>query len=497
MQIDNSGNLERFNTYNLDRNYTHDWSFYLTKIRNSGYILIGATFNDFFQRNASAISLTSNGVERWYSVYSFDNSSNHCFTSVVTGHDDYIIAAGWIEVNDRTSYNVLVMKLEPEVLQPYFIFYEPEDTVLTCLRGDTINFRVRTIDDQGDELSCLWICGEDTLSYDSTARKDFQEFGNFDVTCYVSDWEFTASITWHVTVTGMYIAAFTPDTLDLTVRRNSVVDFSVAVRTILEEPVNYAWTYIDRERQREEIGNEDSVTFRFDEGGDCWIEAAVWQGDFDDVVTWSVNVRSVNVRSLIWWYWPLETNLSVPVNTTVDFEVVPFVLGEDDMLRFNWWLDGERLDFDSTVSAVSVEFGELGEHKLTCVLTDTCDADTARWLVNVYDPRDAVIPPDDYLPQALTLYPPFPNPFNTSSTVRYDLPAPANIKLLVYDLSGRLVEKLADGEQPAGRHAVELDGSELAAGVYFIRLEPPLSPPLQSRGGNPTSCLIQKAVIVK
>jgi len=66
----------------------------------------------------------------------------------------------------------------------------------------------------------------------------------------------------------------------------------------------------------------------------------------------------------------------VPVETTIDFEVVPFVLGEDDTLRFNWWLDGEHMDLDSTVSSVSVEFGEVGERVMMCVLTDTCDADT-------------------------------------------------------------------------------------------------------------------------
>jgi hypothetical protein len=64
-----------------------------------------------------------------------------------------------------------------------------------------------------------------------------------------------------------------------------------------------------------------------------------------------------------------------------------------------------------------------------------------------------------------------PNPFNAFATVRYELPAPGWVKLSLYDLSGRLVEKLVDGEMPAGRHAIELDGSELAAGVYFVRLE--------------------------
>jgi hypothetical protein len=201
---------------------------------------------------------------------------------------------------------------------------------------------------------------------------------------------------------------------------------------------------------------------------------------------------------------PEQTELSLPVNSNIDFEVVPFVLGDDDTLRFNWWLDGEHLDFDSTTSAMSVEFGELGQHVMMCVLTDTCDADTVTWFLNVYDPNSAVIPSDDYLPQEVALHPPSPNPFNASATVRYDLPASGWVKLSLYDLSGRLVVTLVDGEKPAGRHAVELDGSGLAAGVYFVRLVAVTSPQVTAlKNGRarmptpPDRALIQKAMIVK
>ena len=81
------------------------------------------------------------------------------------------------------------------------------------------------------------------------------------------------------------------------------------------------------------------------------MEAAVWQGEFDDVVTWLIHVRS-----LIWWYWPEETSFSAPVDTTIEFTVTPFELGEEDTLTYNWWLDGGVLEFDTTVSTISVDF---------------------------------------------------------------------------------------------------------------------------------------------
>jgi hypothetical protein len=72
--------------------------------------------------------------------------------------------------------------------------------------------------------------------------------------------------------------------------------------------------------------------------------------------------------------------------------------------------------------------------------------------------------------------PNYPNPFNPKTTIDYVVPdAGGAVRLGVYDLSGRLVRMLVDGEQPAGRHVAVWDGCddrgrELASGVYFYRL---------------------------
>jgi len=63
-----------------------------------------------------------------------------------------------------------------------------------------------------------------------------------------------------------------------------------------------------------------------------------------------------------------------------------------------------------------------------------------------------------------------PNPFNVSSTVSYTLEGSGHVNLVVYDLLGRKVATLVDGEQEAGAHSVLWDASELASGVYFYRL---------------------------
>jgi hypothetical protein len=73
-------------------------------------------------------------------------------------------------------------------------------------------------------------------------------------------------------------------------------------------------------------------------------------------------------------------------------------------------------------------------------------------------------------PEALTLRAPFPNPTTRQATIRYALDRSAVVQLSVYDAAGRHIATLANGPQPAGRLEVTLDASQLASGLYFIRL---------------------------
>lgn len=65
----------------------------------------------------------------------------------------------------------------------------------------------------------------------------------------------------------------------------------------------------------------------------------------------------------------------------------------------------------------------------------------------------------------------YPNPFNPTAVVRYELPASAHVRLVAYDLLGRAVRALVDARQEAGWHLAVFDGTGLASGVYIVRLE--------------------------
>jgi hypothetical protein len=79
------------------------------------------------------------------------------------------------------------------------------------------------------------------------------------------------------------------------------------------------------------------------------------------------------------------------------------------------------------------------------------------------------------IPARYALLPNRPNPFNPTTTIAYDLPSSARVRLVIYDVSGKQVKNLVSTTKPAGRHSAVWDGrndaSELvASGVYFYRL---------------------------
>jgi hypothetical protein len=64
-----------------------------------------------------------------------------------------------------------------------------------------------------------------------------------------------------------------------------------------------------------------------------------------------------------------------------------------------------------------------------------------------------------------------PNPFSTSTMLRYSLPKAMQVRLTVYDVLGREIEVPVEGSQNEGIYSVEFDGSRLPAGLYFARIE--------------------------
>jgi hypothetical protein len=82
---------------------------------------------------------------------------------------------------------------------------------------------------------------------------------------------------------------------------------------------------------------------------------------------------------------------------------------------------------------------------------------------------DAVV--DSQIPVPSQFANNFPNPFNPTTTISYQLPANSQVSLRVYDTAGRIVATLVNIWQQPGAYEAVFDGSNLPSGVYVYRLE--------------------------
>ncbi|MEO8167724.1 MAG: T9SS type A sorting domain-containing protein, partial [bacterium] len=78
--------------------------------------------------------------------------------------------------------------------------------------------------------------------------------------------------------------------------------------------------------------------------------------------------------------------------------------------------------------------------------------------------------PGGFMPTELKLEQNFPNPFNSTTTIRYQLSSLTFVCFKVYDVLGREIVALINEERPPGGYSVTFDASNLASGVYFYRL---------------------------
>jgi len=80
-------------------------------------------------------------------------------------------------------------------------------------------------------------------------------------------------------------------------------------------------------------------------------------------------------------------------------------------------------------------------------------------------------PGANYLPQKFVLDKNYPNPFNPTTIIKYQIPEISFVTIKVYDVLGNEVVTLINEEKPVGNYEVEFDAVGLSSGMYFFTLQ--------------------------
>jgi len=164
-------------------------------------------------------------------------------------------------------------------------------------------------------------------------------------------------------------------------------------------------------------------------------------------------------------------------------------------------LVGERLwsgaytDVPAMGSDGSLEtagYCDLGDNlKLTITLDDgqeyILSGDIPAWSNNeIYTIENLEISNNQpAIPSEIVIVGAFPNPFNPSTVISYEIHESSSLSVSVYNINGQLVSTLHNGYQEAGRYELIFDGSSLSSGMYFVKID------------NQSSVQTQKILLMK
>ncbi|MBM3328713.1 MAG: hypothetical protein FJY67_04450 [Calditrichaeota bacterium] len=453
------------------------------------------------------IKTEPNGNEMWRSTLRFGFDQTR-FQSIVLSPQNEVLIAGdaYTQEDQGSDYSGLLVKLRPSRRAPLMIFTEPDTGNVNVLVSDEVRFAVHAIDLQDDVIFYEWRREDEVVSQDTFAMIDFPTAGDFQVTCQVSDEQPGDLARWLVRVRDILIASHTPDTLSLTVQRNSEINFaldSVAYIGDLEN-LRYEWMIYDSTAVRwEEVAGDDRIGIRsyaFDRTGGYALKARVFDPNVDpvpaDSVQWAIQVRGV-IRA----YEPNTPEISLEPRLEATFELIPFN-ANNDSIEF-WWTLDEADDTLSILSTLSISFADTGRYVVSGyareqVGEEEWEEDVQRWVVNV-----GMLSVDDFGldsgfrrnddPLMISIA---PNPFNDQAMVMIDLGGRAvlpalradknvrppraqvggllPVRLGLYAIDGREVIRLHDGPLSPGSHTFSLSHFQtftLPSGIYFLRLQ--------------------------
>ena len=144
----------------------------------------------------------------------------------------------------------------------------------------------------------------------------------------------------------------------------------------------------------------------------------------------------------------------------------------EEILGARYW-NGSHTD----VAAMIPEGVSIEDLNITFKVLDATTGEYVDMVVETHDSMESadlsmyvVTMSTDLKPTKVSLYNAYPNPFNPSTKITYDVPSEMDISLMVFDIRGRMVQELVSGVKAQGQYELNWDANAQASGVYIVRL---------------------------
>jgi len=197
---------------------------------------------------------------------------------------------------------------------------------------------------------------------------------------------------------------------------------------------------------------------------------------------WKVSIIEGNDKRIRWTVKTtagikdLDSKVKAAINTW--YHVVALYDGSNFEIFVNGALDNHT-SFSGTIMTTNIDLmigqtvPNVSQYNFKGVIDDVRIYDYAlstEEIAQLYGETSAIYSETKVIPGEFALRQNYPNPFNPQTTIQYQLPEGGNVKLQVFDLTGRLIQILVDENKQAGEYIVTWNAQNVSSGIYFYQL---------------------------
>jgi len=446
------GQQEWLNIYEFDQ---VNRGFAIAQQIDGGYTLAGAMITDFPQFG-QALNTDAAGNLTWDFVAGEGSIFTEFNDVKIYPQDNSTILCGETFVREGGVQNqAMLIKMEPVNHPPEIIFQLPPSPAY-ALVGAGNAFSVEVVDVDGDELSYFWVFEEDTIGNEDMMIINFEEEGEFQLEVFVSDGEFSDSANWEIRAIQNLIGDFSPEETEFAVQQGHRQLFEISP-SLDPDSVSIIW-----------ILNEDttSVTPRFihdfDSIGQDTVRSTIQYHNLIESIEWFVTV----IPQLIVDHSPPDSSeIIIYRNEHQRFSITTGL--HQDSLDIRWVLSNEYID-DST--EVDIEFLDTGRDTLHVYVSYGGAQDSIVWYINVLD-NEGVNQLGELKYEIEFTLNPYPNPFNSTTSLIFNIPFNDHVFLKVFNVNGIKISTLMNEYKVSGTYTLLWNADFLQSGLYFAVIE--------------------------